>query len=260
LKQINLFRVATWCAVALTVVFILCPLALVFLQSFNPQLTLIPKSFTLKWYTMQAGGLGPALRTTVLVSVPAVLIGLAVSLPLGYAMARCEFRGKEFIRQLILLPIVIPGVVLGLAYLQLVNSTALRDVHPIPILIAAHTIIVIPYAARSIIAGYERLDRALEEASATLGGRPALTFWRVTLPSLMPAVFAGGLLGFSRSVNDFVITLFLIQPGAIPLSVQVYQTTQYGIPQLTSAVGTVLLICSLLFTIIAEYVLRVEVQ
>ena len=256
----NPFRLAAWLACILVTFYIAVPLVMVVLQSFNPRLTPWPETFTLRWYQMRVGGLGQALMVSMLISVPATLLAILISLPLGYAMTRYDFRGKEVVRQMVSLPIIIPGVVLGLAYLQIINSTSLRHVSPLIPLIAVHCVIVIPYAARAIIAGFERLDLALEEASATLGARPTSTFFRVTVPMLVPSILSGGIVGFARSLNDFVITLFLVQPGVVPLSVQVYQTTQYGIPQLTSALGTVLLAFSFVFVTIAEYLLRAEVE
>ncbi|OUM99107.1 MAG: hypothetical protein BAA04_06500 [Firmicutes bacterium ZCTH02-B6] len=259
-SHLSVFRITLYLAALLVALYVVVPLLFVVLQSFNPRLTLWPEEFTLRWYQMRSGGLVPALITSFSVSVPATLIGVAVSIPLGLAMTRYQFRAKGLVQQMISLPIVVPGVALGLAYLQMVNSTFLRNVHPLAILIAVHTIIVIPYAARPIIAGFQALDRTLEEASATLGATPGVTFRKVVLPLLTSSVLSGAVLGFSRSLNDFIITLFLVQPGVVPLAVQVYQTTQYGLPQLTSALGTVLLLFSVAFTTVAERILRVEVE
>ena len=249
-----------WVIILLVATYIILPLIIVVLQSFNPRITLFPEEFTLRWYKIRTAGLWPSVVTSMTISIPAVVIGVLASLPLGYAMSHYQFRGKIFLRQMLVLPIIIPGVVLGLAYLQLLNSTFLQDLHPAVILILVHTVIVIPYAARPIIAGFETLDPALEEASATLGSRPFLTFRKIVLPLLVPAILSGGILGFARSVNDFIITLFLVQPGFVPLSVQVFQATQLGLPQVTAALGTVLLLFSLLFVTAAEAILRLEVR
>ncbi|AKH99694.1 ABC-type spermidine/putrescine transport system, permease component II [Hoeflea sp. IMCC20628] len=254
------FRILMWAIMLIFALYVVLPLVIVVLQSFNPRITLIPQEFTLRWYQMRTGGLLPALGASLMISVPAVITGILVSLPLAYATTHYEFRGKAFIRQMLVLPIIIPGVVLGLAYLQLLNSTPLRDMHPAFVLILVHTIIVIPYAARPIIAGFETIDPAIEEASATLGARPFSTFLKIILPLLVPAILSGGILGFARSINDFIITLFLIQPGFVPLSVQVFQTTQFGLPQVTAALGSILLLFSLIFVTAAEAILRLETR
>lgn len=258
--SLSVFRVAMWALFALVSIYIVLPLLFVVLQSFNPRITLFPTDFTLRWYQLPTGGLWPAVQASLIISVPAVLVGVLVSLPLGYALSHFTFRSKTFIRQMLVLPIIIPGVVLGLAYLQLLNSTPLRGMHPAVVLVMVHSLIVIPYAARPIIAGFEMLDPALEEASSTLGARPFATFIRVALPLLVPAILSGGILGFARSVNDFIITLFLVQPGFVPLSVQIFQTTQFGLPQVTAALGAILLVFSLIFVTAAEAILRIEVR
>ena len=127
-------------------------------------------------------------------------------------------------------------------------------------MIIAHVSIAIPYTARPIIAGFEQLDQGLEEASSTLGAKPFRTFVKIILPMLIPSVLAGGIIALARSLNDFIITIFLVQPDYVPLAVQVYRTTQYGIPQLTSAMGVVLLIFSVAFATVAELLFRIEVE
>jgi ABC-type spermidine/putrescine transport system permease subunit II len=230
------------------------------MQGINPRLTIWPQEFTLKWYQIKAGGLGESLLVSISISVPAVIFGVLISLPLGFALSRYNFRGKELIKLLMVAPIVIPGVVLGFAYLQLFNTGVFNSIPTIMSMIIAHIVIVIPYTSRPILAGYQGIDLALEEASSTLGARSLTTFIRITFPLLTTSILAGAILGFARSVNDFIITLFLIKPGFVPLSVQVYQTTQFGIPQITSALGTILLLFSLTFATIAEYILRQEIE
>jgi len=256
MSRVSFFRIVLLMLASLTAVFICVPLAMLIVQSISPNPVLWPKTFTLKWYRMQGSTIIPAVITSISISFPATLLAVVTSLPLGRALVRYDFRGKYLIRWIIALPIITPGVSLGLAYLQLANTSFLRGVHPWVMLVAVHTVLVFPYTARSILAGYEMCNFILEEASATLGARPVQTYFKVVLPILVPFILAGAVVGFARSMNDFIITMFLVQPDFIPLSIQIYRSTSYGTPPLTSALATILLLFSVTFALIAEYTLR----
>lgn len=254
------FRMIIILLAVLLAFYVLVPLIGIVLMSINSRISVWPEEITFRWYQMRLSTLLGSLKTSFMVSVPAVLIALVISLPLGFALARFDFPGKRLINQVVVLPIIIPGVALGLAFLQMFNTGVFRNMHPLMALIVAHVSIAVPYTARPIIAGFEQLDTALEEASSTLGARPLRTFFKVILPMIVPSVLAGSLIAFARSLNDFIITIFLVQPDYVPLAVQVYRTTQYGIPQLTSAMGVVLLVFSVAFATLAEVLFRIEVE
>lgn len=254
--QVNVFRVGLLMLTCLVGIFICTPLVMLVAQSMSPRPTLWPERFTLQWYRMQGATIVPAVTTSLTISLPATLLAIVIALPLGRALARYDFRGKYLVKWAIILPVVIPGVTLGLAYLQFANTSFLRHIPPLAMLIAVHSVLVFPYVAQSTLAGYETLDVVLEEASATLGARPSQTYFEVVLPMLVPFVLAGATLGFARSMNDFIITMFLVQPNVIPLSIHIYRSTSYGTPPLTSALATILLLFSVAFALIAERILQ----
>ena len=193
-----------------------------------------------------------------MVAVLAVVCGLAVTFPLSFAVARRDFPGKKIVDQLIVLPILIPGVVFGMLLLQLFQTRMFQGLHPLAALAIAHTIIVIPLMARPLIAALQQINPSVEEAAQSLGANPIKTFFSVTLPLVAPATLVAVILALARSLNDFIVTLFLINPDYVPLSIQVYKTTLYGMPQLTSAIAVVLLLFSLGLVFIAEKFIEVE--
>ncbi|MEM3434266.1 MAG: ABC transporter permease subunit, partial [Candidatus Methanomethyliaceae archaeon] len=197
----NAFRLTLVIITLLSAVLLVVPLIMLVVQSLSAKPALWPESFTLKWYKMQANTIIPSVLTSLSIAFPATLCATFISLPLGRVLARHEFYGKKSIQGLITLPIVIPGVTLGLAYLQLANTGFLREVPPLLMIIIVHVVLIFPYISRAVIAGYKALDITLEEASATLGANPRHTFANVIFPLLMPFILAGGILGFSRSMN-----------------------------------------------------------
>ena len=113
------------------------------------------------------------------------------------------------------------------------------------------SIVVLIVSAR--LAG---MDRTLEEASADLGASPLVTFMRVTLPLLLPAILAGALLAFTFSFDDFVLSNFLAAAGTTPLPVQLFSSVQFGVSPAYNALAASMLTLTLSAIVVAQTVLR----
>jgi ABC-type spermidine/putrescine transport system permease subunit II len=247
-----LLAIAGACAVVTVL-----PLLSMVLFSFSKKIEALPTQWTTEWYAFNSSEVLGSIVDSLLVSVPAVLIGLLVTLPLSFAMARHEFRGKALIDQLIVLPMLVPGTVLGFALVGLYHTGFIGDiVPPIAFLIAAHVVVVIPVLARPIIAAIQQLGVTVEEASMSLGARPLVTVIKVTLPSILPSVLVGAIFALARSMTDFAITLLLIPIDFVPMAIRIYNSTNYSIPQLTSANAVILLLLSLGIIGVAELINR----
>ncbi len=252
------FRFNTVCKLlaVLVLAYLLLPLLAIIAFAFSAKIEAAPTSFTLKFFTMRLDTLLHAVQISFTIALPALAIALAISLPLSWAVVRRPFRGKSVVDQLIILPLVIPGSVFGLGLLQLFNSSGFNSVPPVLVLILAHVTIVIPTMARPLIAALEQMDRRMEEAAQTLGASPARVIRDITLPLISNAILVGLILGLARSANDFIMTFFLITPDFVPLSIYIYNSTNYSIPQLTSANAVVLLGISLAVVFIGERVIE----
>ena len=139
---------------------------------------------------------------------------------------------------------------------ELYNTGILSKIPALAFLIAAHVVIVLPVIARPVIAALEQMDAELETASMSLGASPATTVRKVTVPVILPTVVVGSIFGLARSITDFAITLFLVPVGFVPMSIEIYNSTNYSIPQLTSANAVILLAMSLLVVGIGEAAAR----
>jgi spermidine/putrescine transport system permease protein len=95
----------------------------------------------------------------------------------------------------------------------------------------------------------DAMDGFIIEAAKDLGASSFQVFWKVLLPILAPAIVAGGLLGFTLSLDDFVITFFVVGPGATTLPVYVYSMMKFGSPPLINALSTLLLVFTAIVTI-----------
>jgi len=248
----RLSKVVAW----VFVVYIVLPLAFLILFSFSGTLDVIPKELTLKWYTLNPESIFMALGNTLAISLPATGLGVLVALPLAYGVARMKFKGKKLVDQLIVLPSIIPGTVLGLAFLQIANSALFSEVSRYLIVIIAHTVITIPVIARPIIGALEQNGIQPEEAASTLGAKPLYVFRTITFPIVSSSMLVGMMFGFARSITDFIMTLFIVPAGMIPMAIQIYNSTSYSAQQITAADATILLVFTVSIVSIAEAVMK----
>ncbi len=234
------------------VLFIVLPLIMMTLFAFSAKISAIPTSFTFKWVTMRINLILQAMKITLYIAIPALILAFSISLPVSYAIAKRKFWGKSILDQLVIIPILLPGTVYGLALLQLFNSSVFRSIPPLVVLIIAHAMVIIPVVSRPIIASLQQLDNECEEAAYSLGSKPIKTFAKIIFPLISPGVLIGIVFGFARSANDFIMTLYLVSADTVPLSIYIFNSTHYSIPQLTASTSIPLLILSFIVIYIAE--------
>jgi spermidine/putrescine transport system permease protein len=116
-------------------------------------------------------------------------------------------------------------------------------------MILAHITFQIPFVAIVVRARLAGLDPAIEEAARDLGANAWQTFWRVTWPLMLPGVVAGGLLAFTLSLDDFVVSFFTTGPGATTLPILIYSSVRRGITPDINALSTLLVVASIIGTL-----------
>ena len=166
------------------------------------------QGFTLHWYRdlFSISDLTKALENSLTIAVIVTVIATAMGTLLGMALGRRRFRGSGSVNLLLFANIAAPEVVLGAALLSLFLTLGIpRGYWTI---VVAHVMFSIAYVAVTVRARMAGLDPALEEAARDLGAGPVSTFFRVTLPMIMPGVTAGALLTFALSIDDYIITSF----------------------------------------------------
>jgi spermidine/putrescine transport system permease protein len=116
-------------------------------------------------------------------------------------------------------------------------------------MILAHVTFQIPFVAIVVRARLAGLDPAMEEAARDLGANTWQTFWRITWPLMLPGVVAGGLLAFTLSLDDFVVSFFTTGPGATTLPILIYSSVRRGITPDINALSTLLVVASIIGTL-----------
>jgi spermidine/putrescine transport system permease protein len=186
------------------------------------------EGITLDWYA-QLFSRGPAfdaLLNSLQVSLSVALISTVIAVPAAKALSRTVFPGKRPITGFIMLPLVVPGLVFGIALLVVMSRLGV----PLSLFTVAlgHVVICLPFAIAILLPRFEGSNRALEEASADLGENGWWTFWRVTFPNILPGVVASLLLTFTVSFDEFIMAFFL--SGTDP-TLPIYIWTRLRFPQ-----------------------------
>jgi putative spermidine/putrescine transport system permease protein len=216
-------RIAFAILVAVLYVFILAPLLVVVIISFNggTVASLPIESWSLRWYykAFETRAFIGSLWTSAWLAVAAMLIAAPLALAAAFATARTDFPGRSAIEAIVMAPILIPGIVIGIALLLSASLLELRDA-PVRLLIA-HVLIALPYCMRTIHASLARLDQNLIDGAMTLGANRWRAFWHITLPLVRPGIIAGMIFAFLQSFGDVSISLFLTDArnNTLPLTI-----------------------------------------
>lgn len=232
--------------VALTYAFIYLPLVVLVLFSFSAsRYAAVWSGFTIDWYIklFHNARIAEALGNSLIVAVGATAIAAVLGTALAFALTRLRFRGRAALEALLSLPIVMPELVLGIALLLLFVLVLPIELGLMTIMIA-HSVFGIAYVAVVVRARLDGLDPHLEEAARDLGANARQTFFRVTLPLIMPGVIGGALLVFTLSFDDFVIAFFVTGPGASTLPIEIYSMVKRGVTPEINALATLILLGS----------------
>jgi len=192
-----------------------------------------------------------ALRLSIECSLGALALSLAVGVPLAWLLARVEFPGKSLLRAAVTLPLVLPPVVGGVALLLAFGR---NGVVPLSLsfttwgAILAEAFVALPFLVLAVEGALLAVDERYDDVAATLGSNTTRTFFRVTLPLVLPALAAGSALAWARALGEFGATITFA--GNLPGSTQtlpldVYLTLQDN-PDAAIALSTLLLALSLM--------------
>jgi putative spermidine/putrescine transport system permease protein len=246
--------VTLWTVAAAVVVFMLAPLAVVVAVSFSasPVFTLPPPALSIRWYERLATlrDLWPAVG----VSVEVALFSTAVSLVLGtlcaIAIDRGTFPGRAAIVTFVVSPLMMPGLVVGVALLQALRQVGLRDAFVS--LLIGHVVITLPYVTRTVLASLSLFDFSLIDAARTLGCSYPRALQRVMVPVLAPAFLTSGLFAFLASLDNYPISIFLTDARTRTLPIQVLRYLEERPDPTIAAISSGLILLTILVLLVAD--------
>ena len=230
----------------LAVIYLMLPVALIILFSFNNPLgksNVVWQGFTLKYWLNPLGvdGLPEAIGLTLVIAFLSTIVATALCTLIALALVRYEFRGRRATNALIFLPMATPEIILGASLLTLfvsIGNEPFFPLNPVTILIA-HIMFNISFVVVTVRARLSGFPRHLEEAAMDLYANEIQTFWKVTFPLILPGIIAAALLAFSLSIDDFVVTNFT-SGNAQTFPMFIYAKNRVGVPVQVNVIGTVI--------------------
>lgn len=232
---------------ALGLVIIYLPIALVILYSFNEsKISSVWGGFSLKWYrTLFADkAMFQALGNSLILGLSASLSAGVVGTLGAVGFDRVRPRSRRLIEYLTSLPLMTPEIILGMVFMAFFGMLGIP--FGMGTLILSHTTFCIPYVFMLVQARLVGMDRSLAEAARDLGAGERQVFFTITLPLLLPAIVSGMLLSFAMSLDDVIISLFVTGVNVNTLPIKVYTALKTGVTPEINALCTLLLAATLL--------------
>ena len=232
---------------ALGLVIIYLPIALVILYSFNEsKLSSVWGGFSLKWYRtlFEDKAMFQALGNSLILGLSASLAAGVVGTLGAVGFDRVRPRSRRLIEYLTSLPLMTPEIILGMVFMAFFGMLGIP--FGMGTLILSHTTFCIPYVFMLVQARLVGMDRSLAEAARDLGAGERQVFFTITLPLLLPAIVSGMLLSFAMSLDDVIISLFVTGVNVNTLPIKVYTALKTGVTPEINALCTLLLAATLL--------------
>jgi len=244
--------------VGVFLLFLYAPALLLPLFAFNDSsvISFPLAGFTTQWFAavLDNDPLHRAARNSLIVALSTAALSTTLGVFAARASTRYEFPAKRGMLGLVMVPMVLPEIIVGVSLLVVVVQLGLSP--SLLLIILGHVLICTPFCTAILGAAFQGLDRSLEEASIDLGRTRFMTFVLITMPLVLPGIISSLLLSFTISLDEFIIAFFLTGTEA---TLPVYIWGQLRFPQRVPglmALGTILLVVSLLLLVCAEYFRR----
>jgi len=224
--------------------FMFLPVAVVVLLAFNAnQFGSFPmEGISIRWFVelWNNEAIVRAFKTSMLLGSLTALVSATMGVLASLALVRYDFRGKGLITTALVAPILVPEVVLAVALLLFLRWLEMPK--SFPLLMLGHVIFTLPFVLLIVQARLVAVRREYEEAALSLGANPVQTFRDVTLPLIMPAVFAGIIFAFTISFDDVTGTLFWKPGGVETVPTQIFAMLRNSISPEINALGAVMVV------------------
>jgi len=245
----------------LVFMFLYIPIMVLIAFSFNQsKLNVVWTGFTFKWYQSLLHNVGilEAVKNSFIIAIISTVLSVIIGTLAAIGMYRYKFKGKRLVDTILYVPLVIPEIVMGISLL------AFFSIVKIPLgrvsLIIAHVTFCIAYVVAVVKTRLDGFDRSVEEVAMDLGATPLKTFFHVTLPIIMPGVIAGGLLAFTLSLDDVIISFFVAGPGSVTLPLKVFSMVKFGVTPEINALSTLIILLTVIVLCFALLIRNVNMN
>ena len=254
MKAATVARTADGALLAAVAVFMLLPLAVVLLVSFsNSSMFNLPVGqWSWRWYEamLKKPGLGATLALSVSVALGSTAVALVLGTLCAIAIEQGRFKGREALLAFLVSPLLMPGLVIGVAMLQALRALGLRDVFAA--LLISHIVITLPYVTRTVHASLALFDLRLIEAAQTLGLSRRAALLKVMVPALAPAFLTSGLFAFLASMDNYAISIFLTDARNKTLPIEILRYLEEAPDPTIAAISSCLIVLAVVVLFVAE--------
>jgi putative spermidine/putrescine transport system permease protein len=246
--------IAMWTVTGVVVLALLAPLVITLAVSFSasPVFNLPPPALSTRWYerVWRLRELMPSVRLSVEIALLSTAVALVIGTLCAIALARGTFSGKTALTTFMVSPLMMPGLVVGVALLQALRQVGLRDAYAG--LLIGHIVITLPYVARTVLASLTLFDFTLIEAARTLGCSYPRALLKVMVPVLAPAFLTSGLFAFLASLDNYPISIFLVDAWHKTLPILMLQYLEENPDPTIAAISSGLIVLTLVILVIAD--------
>lgn len=232
----------------LVLLYLFLPIAVIVLFSFNKPLGKF--NYTWQGFTFENWldpfkypALTDALKLSLEIALISTLIALVLGSLLAIALVRQRFRGYRAVDTFVILPLTAPEVVMGASLLTLFLDLGWAAGYTT--ILIAHVAFEVSFIAMTVRARVRGFDWTLEDASMDLGAGPVRTFFKVTLPLIVPGIIAAGMLSFALSLDDFIVTYF-VSGSTVTYPLYVNAAVKAAVPPQINVLATAILLISLI--------------
>ena len=240
---------------ALVFLFLYAPIIVLVVYSFNAsRLNIVWQGFTVDWYA-RVWHHQPLLRSaenSLVIACASTVLSVLLGTAGAWLLHRYRFRGARWIQTLAAIPMVMPEILMGISLLIFFAATGLAL--GFSTVVIGHVTFSFPFVMVAVQARLRGLDPAMEEAALDLGATPLKAFWLVILPWLRPAIVAGGLMAFSLSWDELIVTFFTTSASSATLPIRVFGMAKVGLNPMLNALSTIFVVATAAVVIFSAYV------
>ena len=216
------------------------------------------EGFTTAWYgklfSFRNHDLWEALVYSLVIAVVATVISVVIGVLGGIGLKKFHFRGKKFINLMLYVPIVVPEIVLAVSMLIIFMTIGIKL--GMGTIVIGHCTFCIPYAVVTIKGRISGDNDTLQEASMDLGANRVQTFWRVTIPSIMPGIMSAAFLSFTLSIDDVIMSNMLASARQSTLPVLILSVNRTGITPDINALTTLMVLVMVFGMLVMNFIQR----
>ena len=246
--------IAMWTVTALVVLTLLAPLAVTLAVSVSasPVFNLPPPALSTRWYQrmLDSRELWPSVRLSLQIALLSTAVALVLGTLCAIALARGTFPGKTTLTTFMVAPLMMPGLVVGVAMLQTLRQVGLRNAFAS--LLIGHVVITLPYVTRTVLASLSLFDFTLIEAARTLGCSYPKALVKVMVPVLAPAFLTSGLFAFLASMDNYPISIFLVDAWHKTLPILMLQYLEENPDPTIAAISSGLIVLTIVVLLISD--------